>query len=122
MWYRIIDRQYKATVSRLIKDPYQDDYKDIREEITFKRLKLKKYKQIYNINKFIFLSYFKDDDYYEIMKHSYEDINCFLREDEILDILDYYYFNKDFIDYNNLNEINTRMSFEEYMKTLKKDI
>ena len=46
----------------------------------------------------------------------------FLREDEILDILDYYYLNKDFIDYNNSYEIYTMMSFEEYMKTLKKDI
>jgi len=53
---------------------------------------------------------------------NYENINYFLSEDEIVDILDYYYFNKDFIDYNSLYEIYTKMSYKEYIKSLKKDI
>ena len=53
---------------------------------------------------------------------NYENINYFLSEDEILDILDYYYFNKDFINYNNSYDIYTMMTFKEYMKTLQKDI
>ena len=89
-----------------------------KDTIKPKGLKHKKYKQYnFNINKLFFLSYFKDD-YVGI---SYENINCCLTEDEIVDILNYYYLNKDFIDYNNSYEIYTRMSFEEYMKTLKKD-
>ena len=80
-------------------------------------LKRKKYKHIFNISKLFFLSYFKDD----YVGSNYENINCFLKKDEILDILDYYYLNKDFIDYNNSDEIYIMMSFEEYMKTLKKD-
>ena len=84
-----------------------------------KIIKTKKYKDFYDINKLFFLSY--QNDYHENYDSRYLNINYFLSEDEILDILDYYYFNKDFIDYNASYEIYSRMSFEEYLKSLKKD-
>ena len=83
-------------------------------------IKTKKYKDLYDINKLFFLNY--HNDYYENYGCHYENINYFLSEDEILDILDYYYFNKDFIDYNGSYEIYPYMSFEEYKKTLQKEI
>ena len=79
-------------------------------------IKTKKYKDFYDINKIFFLSY--QNDYHENYDSSYLNINYFLSEDEILDIIDYYYCNKDFVDYNALHETYLNMTFEEYLKSL----
>ena len=84
-------------------------------------IKTKRYKYFYNINKLFFLSYYSYN-YYDYNGSDYKNINYFLSEDEILDNLDYYYFNKDFIDYNSSYEIYSYMSFKEYIKTLQKEI
>ena len=62
-------------------------------------IKIKRYKIFYNINKLFYFNY--HNDYYENYGSYCQNIDYFLSEDEILDILDYYYLNKDFIDYNN---------------------
>ena len=93
------------------------------DEYESKKFEIKEYKNNYNINKLYFLS-FVDNDIEKIgdVNEKYvEDVLMFLTEDEILDILDYYYLNKDFINYSVKYNSYNRISFKEYMKNLKKD-
>ena len=67
----------------------------------------------FNINKLFFLRSISEDT---------DDCICikiirFLTEDEILDILDYYYINKDFIEFIISHKF-MKMSFKEYIKEL----
>ena len=133
-FYRSLDKdnmKIESTVYYIFKKPYKFKFFNKnnkskpgkhRKIITTKKMiknviKTKKYKDFYNINKLFFLSYYNDCyDPFDYNGSDYENVNYFLSEDEILDILDYYYFNKDFIDYNGTYDFYSRMSFEEYMK------
>ena len=94
-------------------DETVDDKKVIKKMCKKKRER-KRLIHTYNINRLFFLNYFKED----YSGSCYKEIHCFLTFDEILDILDYYYFYKDFIEYNNSWEFEEGMSFEEYKKKI----
>jgi len=114
--YKLFNKEERKEKEKLKPKDIIITNKNIKKD---KIVKTKRYKNFYNLNKLFFLSYMNEE--YED-DHGYENVNYFLTEDEIVDILDYYYFNKDFIDYNASYDFYSRMTFKEYLKSLEKEI